>query len=104
MHNALMSSCCYQTPKQKHIVAAVLQYLGVNTSTPTVTAHESRKVQESFMFAHNPDITWAVKVFPVYWRNPRQKLVVATKYPSLIVYLGLVSEVDLSSSFRLGCR
>src|SRR6266702_3238668 len=79
-------------------------YLGVNTSTPTVTVHKSRKIQESFMFTHNPDITWAVKIYPVNRRNPRQKLIIATEYPSLIVYLGLISEVNLSSSFHLACR
>ncbi len=41
-------------------------YLGINTSSPTASMHKIRKINAGFMFAGNPNITWAVKICPMY--------------------------------------
>ncbi len=45
-------------------------YLSVNTGSPTLPMHESRKIHSGFVFSSNPDITWTVKVCPMKWRDP----------------------------------
>ncbi len=43
-----------------------IYYLGIKTSSPTVSVHESRKTDAGLIRTSNPDITWAVKTFPMY--------------------------------------
>ena len=35
---------------------------GVNTSRPTVSVYESRKVHAGLIFTRNPDVTWTMKM------------------------------------------
>ena len=39
---------------------------GVNTSYPTVSMYKSRKVHAGLIFAQNPDVTWTMKMCPMY--------------------------------------
>src|SRR6266702_451302 len=66
--------------------------------------HRSRKINAGFILASHPDITWAVKMCPMYMRNPHKEFTFTTTYPSLIVNDEVVGEVDTSHSFRLSCR
>ena len=46
---------------------AVLQfYLGIDTSSPTVSMYKSGEIHAGFIFTRNPYITWAVKMCSIY--------------------------------------
>ena len=91
--NELLSSISYHTSD-----------LLIMTSSPTSPMYESRKIEAGFIFACNPNITWAMKVCPLCFRDPHQEFTITSTYPSLLVDHGVVSEVDVSCSFRISCR
>ena len=88
----------FRVPKRTTVTMVVQFDLGVNTSSPTGSMHESRKIHACFIFTTNPSITWVVKMCPMYWRDPHQKFTITATYPSLIVDSGVVSEVDIPCS------
>ena len=56
------------------------------------------------MIANNPDITWALKTWPMQMRYPHQKFTLITTNPSIIIYHRLICEVDLCGGYQSLCH